>query len=263
MNITMSGKPHRDELRAKKWLESQRVTDILDRTDGEGAPDFVVGGCIAVEVRRLNWMIGEKKGLEEIEQPCRNTLKKVLKSAGPPPSGYRVQVDFNSPCPPPDKAVVEREVGRAVKGYSESMRAALDSGRAPMADREGLACGIEIKYSPYVPRSGPTGDQSISKFELVNFHLVVPGRGLVVRDAIANINRCIRDKNKKSENNFHRYRKWWLVLVDNTIMVPPNLDEDEWEQIRNGLVETDRWSRIVVIDSNLWHFDLLEQFAQD
>ncbi len=254
----MSGKPNPDELSAKKWLESQRGTDILDRTDGEGSPDFVVRGYIAVEVRRLNWMIGEKKGLEEIEQPCRNTLKKVLKSAGPPPGGYRVQVDFNSSCPPPDKAVVEREVGRAVKEYSESMTAALDSGRSPMADRERLDCGMEIKYSPYVPRSGPTDDPSINKFELVNFHLVVPGLGLVVRDSIANINRCIKDKNKKSKNNFHCYRKWWLVLVDNTIMVPPTLDEDEWEQIRNGLVETDRWSRIVVVGPKLWHFDLIE-----
>ncbi len=261
----MSREPNRDEICALKWLENQfeRGTDILDRTEGDSPPDFVVGGCVAVEVRRLNWMIGEKKGLEEIEQPCRNTLRKVLKIVGPPPGGYRVQVDCDFPFPPPDKEVVEREVGRAVKGYSESMRAALDSGRAPMADREGLACGIEIKYLPYVPRSGPTGDPSISKFELVNFHLVVPGHGLVVRDSIANINRCIKDKNKKSKNNFDRYRKWCLVLVDNTIMVPPSLDEDEWEQIRNGLVGTDRWSRIVVIGPNLRHFDLIAQSTQD
>lgn len=254
----MSGKPKPDELSAKKWLESQRGTDILDRTDGEGPPDFVVGGCVAVEVRRLNWMMGEKKGFEEIERPCRKTLKKVLKNVGPPPSGNRVQVDFNCPCPPPDKAVVEREVGRAVKEYSESMTAALDSGRSPMADRERLDCGMEIKYSPYVPRSGPTDDTSINKFESVNFHLVVPGLGLVVRDSIANINRCIKDKNKKIKSNFHCYRKWWLVLVDNTIMVPPTLDEDEWKQIRNGLVKTDRWSRIVVVGPKLWHFDLIE-----
>ena len=261
----MNREPNCDEMRVKKWLESQsaRGIGILHRTEGEGPPDFVVGGCIAVEVRKLNWMIGEKKGLEEIEQPCRNTLKKVLKNAGPPPGGYRVQVDFNCPCPPPDKAVVEREVGRAVAEYSENMTAALDSGRSPVTDCEELESGIEITYSPYVPCSGPADDPSINKFELVNFHLVVPGHGLVVRDAIANINRCIKDKNEKIEKNFHCYRRWWLVLVDNTIMVPSNLDEDEWEQIRNGLVETDRWSRIVVIDSNLWHFDLLEQSAQD
>ncbi|MCY3900076.1 MAG: hypothetical protein OXF86_15975 [Caldilineaceae bacterium] len=94
MNITMSGKPHRDELRAKTWLESQRVTDILDRTDGEGAPDFGVRRYIAVEIQRMNWMIGEKKGIEEIEKPCRNTLRNVLKSASPPPDAYRVYKNF-------------------------------------------------------------------------------------------------------------------------------------------------------------------------
>ncbi|MCY3992962.1 MAG: hypothetical protein OXF50_17200 [Caldilineaceae bacterium] len=90
----MSGKPSPDELSAKKWLEGQIGTDILDRTEGEGAPDFGVRRYIAVEVRRLNWMIGEKKGIEEIEKPCRNTLSNVLKGASPPPDGYRVYVNF-------------------------------------------------------------------------------------------------------------------------------------------------------------------------
>ncbi len=69
--LAMNGtKTNEDECRAKRWLESQGHTDIY-RPCTE-PPDFVVEGCYAVEVRRLNWMTdrdGKSEGIENSEKP--------------------------------------------------------------------------------------------------------------------------------------------------------------------------------------------------
>ena len=85
----------------------------------------------------------------------------------------------------------------------------------------------------------------------------------VVAESIDDIKRCIVEKTGKIQDRICFYPQWWLVLVDRELLTPLKWDQDEWQQIRNSLIDTEPWSRIVVIGWNefwtdpLKHVDLI------
>ena len=198
-----------EESRAKQWLEGQGCTDI--RRPSEDPPDFVAGGCIAVEVRRLNWMTDTTKpnqGVEEIEHPLERTIRKILDEAGGPPGGYNVSVwcDLLYDALPKTR-VTQKQVGKAVNEYVDFLSEALQSGGNPVKWRTQLECGISIHFYP-------TPTSKTGKFVLIQVAAATSLRGWVVADSIDNINRCIVEKTGKIQDKIHLYPKWWLVLVD-------------------------------------------------
>ena len=68
----------------------------------------------------------------------------------------------------------------------------------------------------------------------------------MVKDSIDNINRCIEEKTAKIKDKVALYPEWWLILVDHNLYTPDSAN-DAWETIRDGLADTNPWSRIVVL----------------
>lgn len=236
-----------EEQRAKQWLESQGHTDILDLSeDNLDPPDFVVEKRIGVEVRRLNWMTDTTKpnqGAEELEKPLEVTFTEILEEAGEPPGGYSVYVSclLLHDCLPPIR-VTRKQISRAIDEAVDYLDKAMQSNRRPpISWRTQLKCGISIWYDAVqVPDT--------AKFELVEVEAAASMRGWVVKDTVDNINRCICDKTEKvMKVGVHRYPEWWLILADHNVRAPDGWDE-EWRTIRNQLVDTQPWSRIVVLN---------------
>ena len=254
------------ELRARQWLEDEEgYTDILDLSnDNLDPPDFVVKGrigkkCIGVEVRRLNRESDSPKGLETIEFNLTRMINEVLKKAGETPGGYTVYVKCETQGVSletrQDKKEVKRLVVQLVAQYAKQIDTALKLNERPEPWRTGWERGIQLRFFP--GRYSNT-----AKFKLEPVQADVAMGFLVVRNLIDNILRCIKDKTCKIQGKIDRYDELWLVLVDLHIMMPPGLNRDEWEQIRNGLGDTKPWSRIVVIN-NLMCADLIGQPSQD
>ena len=243
-----------DECRAKQWLELQGHTDIC-RPRVE-PPDFIVEGCYAVEVRRLNWMAevdGQTEGIEDSEKPLERNVKKTLAESGPPPEGYTVSVDCNYPFDPPipEKDVIGREVNEAVEKFIEEMRRDLESRRCPLRAEISLECGMTLLFWPV--RTPGTGG-----FELNDVEVATGSRGFVVRDATDNIARSIQEKTRKvvGRDRVNDFRAWWLVLVDHIHAVP--LREADLNKVRGALPRWDLWSRVIVVspENPDWFFEL-------
>ena len=237
-------KENRDERQARRWLECQGYTDI--RRPSDDPPDFVVGRCYAVEVRRLNWMTednGTIRGIEEYEKPLERTIRRVLEEFGEPPGGYTVTVNCDFPYDAkrlPAKDVVRDKVREAVNDYAKEMSNVLRAGNSPKGYEWKVACGINLFFN--AAKISPTG-----RFELIDVEVETASRGWVIADAVHNIGRCVKEKTRKVERNnrVSDYAEWWLVLVDHILVVP--LADDELNDLRSSLPPMGFWSRVVVV----------------
>lgn len=251
---------------ARQWLESQegieRVRYVSDTNDQP--PDFVVDDRIAVEGRRLNLMTDATKAnqsVEELERPLEGNIRGVLEEARPVPGDYDihvVQCDLYQ-ASLPDREVIHEQVGRVIEEYICIVKEALRSQEKPVRWKTELECGVVIHLHPTsTPRDG--------RFVLEPGQVAVlpPSSGHVVQRSKENINRRIVEKSSKIRDKICRFSEWWLVLVD--VGLPtPHVDElDEWQEIRNGLIDSAPWSRIVVFSwqghpilGNVYHVDLI------
>ncbi|MDE0430034.1 MAG: hypothetical protein OXH98_09675 [Caldilineaceae bacterium] len=254
---------------ARQWLESQegieRVRYVSDTNDQP--PDFVVDDRIAVEVRRQNLMTDATKAnqsVEELERPLENNIRGVLEEARPAPGDYDihvVQCDLYR-ASLPDREVTREQVERAVEEYICILNEALQSQGKPVRWKTELECGVVLHF---YPTSTPRDGRFVLEPE--QDAVLPPSSGHVVQISIENINRCIVEKSRKIRDKICRFSEWWLVLVDNGLPTPHVGELDEWQEIRNGLVDTAPWSRIVVfswqvhpIPGSVHHVDLILKF---
>ncbi len=250
-----------EERRAKEWLESQGYIDIRDLSkERKDPPDFVVENRIAVEVRRLNRMDDSDEGIETDENALTGMIEEVLENAGEPPGDYNVEVECQTHGVPletrTDKKLVKQTVAHFVAQYAKKIDKALQSREHLKPWVTEWECGIKLRFSSgLISKTG--------KFELVDVE--VDPSGWVLPDSIDNINRCIVKKTGKIQDIICLYPEWWLVLVDHNVFVPESWEQDRLQTIRDGLVDTDPWSRIVVLNVSdcLRHVDLIEQPTQD
>src|SRR2546426_10948720 len=73
------------------FLTSLQIGEVVYEPDGQVPPDFLVGGRIAVEARRLNEneeIAGSYRGLEVTSKPLHALVTKVLKESGSPPGSH-------------------------------------------------------------------------------------------------------------------------------------------------------------------------------
>ena len=254
-----------EERRAKEWLESQGDTDIRDLSkERKDPPDFVVENRIAVEVRRLTDANATKGKGSGIDKPIEEIISKILEEAGEPPGGHNVYVWSGllvDELPPPK--VTRKQIKQAVDEYTKILSEAFAQSRGnPVKEQTQLECE---KFSHHFCPS-PTSETG--KFVLMQA-TTAKGRQ-VGAVSIDDINRCLVKKTDKIRDKINCYPEWWLVLVDRERLTPLGLGwdtpgkkwEEEWRQIRNSLVGTDPWSRVVVIGmDDLIHTDLIEQSA--
>ena len=230
------------ELCTKIWLESKGFTDIqyIHKTH-EQPPDFLVENRIAVEVRRLNWMTDDNQGLESIEKPLSRTILEGLQNAQRPPARCKVYVScdlFSTVLPP--KEMVLYEIKQAANQYVATIKNALQGRSRIPHEHQELNCGMSAHFI--------TTQKTITGcFELMDVQAGIAESGLVVRDSIDNINRCIVEKTDKIQNKHHLYEKWWLVLVEHNVYTTALQEPEELQEVKNELVDTTPWSRITIL----------------
>ena len=235
-----------DESRAEQWLQQQGYTNIQFVTDtNDQPPDFVVNGDIAVEVRRLNLMVGdENKGLESVEKPLERDIRSGLAAAQPPPHGYRVYVSCDLlRTELPDKNMVIEEVKKAANHFINRLKASIHDGQPLSNSRDETDFGLIIRFF--------TGTSSATNaFELMGATAGIGITGFVMGDAIDNINRCITIKSNKIQEKHNLYSEWWLILAEYNVNATVLRESDELQILRNNLTDTSLWSRIIIL-SNL------------
>lgn len=250
-----------EELRAEEWLEGRGYVDICDLSrEGKDPPDFVIGDSIAVEVRRLTDASATKGKGRGIDKPLEKIVGEILEEAGKPLGGHDVFVRCGFlGCDLPPSKVTRRQVKQAIGEYVRILGAAFSrSGGNPVTKRTRLECGKFI----FDFWSRPASMAGKFKLEQATWAM----GGLVGAGLVGDINRCILEKTDKIGGKFNCYPEWWLVLVDREFLTAPEWDRDEWQQIRNGLVDVDPWSRVVVVGDwggGLGHTDLIGQSTRD
>ena len=244
-----------NEQRTEQWLKYHGYTDIkyVENTNDQ-PPDFIVDNSIAVEVRRLNWMFGNKnRGLEGVEKPLEKDIRSGLESAGQPPHGCKIFVScdlFHTDLP--DRKTIVQEVKEAANGYVESVKESLRYGHRPPHSRNETSFGMSIRFDA-LANSTP------NHFELLGVTAGIGVAGWVVADSIDSINRCIFEKTNKIKDRHDLYSEWWLILVEHNVHPTVLRQPGELQTVRNELTNTTLWSRISILSNleNVPHLNLI------
>lgn len=234
------------EERARKWLEGQEALTVFRYVSdtNDQPPDFVVNNHIGVEVRRLNWMDDSGEGVESIEYALRGMVEEMLAQAGRPPGGFDVYVKCQTHGvllkTRKNKSDVKRSVAEFVDQYCKKIAEALKSDSRPRPWITEFKHGIRLRFS-----TGLISDTG--KYELVDVEAEAGSRGWTIPDSIDNIYRCIEGKTGKIQKYINKHCEWWLILVAHNLYPPGICEHDRWQEIRNQLVDTEPWSRIIVL----------------
>jgi hypothetical protein len=216
---------------AKAYLDTLGLGPVQYEPDGNVPPDFLVGGRIAVEVRRFNQnhrSAGRHEGLEEIDIRLSWSMRKLLASFGPPPAGKSCYVcyDFSRPLD-------WRRTGPRVRRALERVLDAMPSEWTRIPIDTSLTLDVFPASAPtaYAFILGGSSDDQAS--------------GYVEAKLIENLRICIDDKTAKVSRFVDRYPEWWLVLVDHTLLRP---DADDIVYARGHIAIPDLWQRVVLVD---------------
>ncbi|MBX3429976.1 MAG: hypothetical protein KF779_10370 [Hyphomonadaceae bacterium] len=218
------------EVLVERYLLSLGLGEVVFEPDGNIAPDFVVGGRIAVEVRRLNVSVDAGKGMEGLEETAislRGKMLKLLESYGPSTSGETWAVGYTFRRPISTWRTLERPIRSVLDGF----------GGAKEGDRKDfqLERGFRLKLrrlTPGVERYVPLGEHDLD------------AGGYVVPMVTENLVHCIAEKSAKIAPHKHKYAEWWLVMPDFTNNVLHVLSGPE----RLDVAVAHVFDRIVVID---------------
>lgn len=245
-----------DEIIAREWIESQGYTNIIDLSEGNSdPPDFIIEGRrvrVGVEVMRLNWMNDTGKGEESFTKPLEKHITKTLGNLQFSVDGYNVYMHccfFGNALP--KSAVTQKQVGEAISMYFHYLNNVLQSGKNPYRNIEiELECGIRIDF-------WPRKASGIGEFKLEP--ITHPCEGVQADlTSIDMINRCVAKKTERLQHVADKFSDLWLVLVSRGIT--PAIDhKDDWESVKDGVINRGPWSRIVVInwDYGSPHIDLI------
>ena len=237
-----------EESIAKRWLEGQGFSDIIDLSrENRDPPDFRVENRIGVEVRRLESTTEAMRPdlvIKTIEHSLSRIIINLLEEAGEPPGGYTVYVRCETSGAPPKRKETEKIVREAIDQCLQILNEALRLGEKPKWPKWRFASGLRLRFSAYII-PGKRG-----KFEFMWPVAHADERGWELADSVRNINHSIVTKTRKIEDKIHCYTEWWLVLVENDFWTPGDWETDRWQWIRDNLIEASPWSRVVVIKGN-------------
>lgn len=214
-----------------KFLAHRGFTDVSYEPDGNVPPDFVVGGRIAVEVRRLNQSYdfgAGLKGLEEDAIPLWTKMETLVASLGPQDSGESWYVYFDFARPIQEWKILKQNVRSALVAFAEQPK------RSPTTVdlRDGFKLKIFRAGSPRATffRMGGCGDDDSG--------------GMVLMEMARNIQHCVNTKTQKITKVRHKYLEWWLALVDH---VGHGIDDFDIAQFREHVRIAHDWNKIIVI----------------
>jgi hypothetical protein len=225
--------PDESELIAQQFLlHSGHCSVDYEPCGRDTAPDFLVDGQIAVEVRRLNQNFVSRDGLVEgVEQQWRNIWNKLGTLA----------ISFKTP----------------IEG--ESWFLFINHFRRPVADWNILkpriryeltnfmnqpvrsACTIRLNRN-FAISLHPAGRLFPTFFVLGAGHDFDAG-GWVVAEMMENIHLCIREKAGLIDRS--KYNEWWLILIDRTGL---GFSKDDHDSLLELMSQEYAFDRIMLIN---------------
>lgn len=220
---------------AFKYLRSLELGPVEFEPDGNIPPDFVVGGRIAVEVRRLNQnhiqADGTAQGLEELSLALMARIDALCTQLGSAPDNesWWVSISYQRPVGPAKKLI--SQLRRALQGFRAS----------PVRE----ACSLRV--APNFTIDLRRADAALGQF----FHRAASidgdAGGWVLAELLRNLQLCVDEKQQKIALHRDRYREWWLVLDDR---IDYGVDEEDRPRFLEDIMPRIRhdFDRIVLLD---------------
>jgi len=213
-------------------LAHRGYANIIYEPDGNIAPDFLVEGTIAIEVRRLNQnhFSGAKvEGLEEASIPLRDRIKKLARSLGAPTEGESWFVSFTFKRPVEPWKSLEPKLRQALKTFiTAPVKQA-----GTIAKTQGFELEVFRASKPHA-----------TMFVMGGYSDKESG-GWVLSEMETNIRHCASEKSRKIANVRQKYKQWWLALVDH---IGYSLNEFDREMFREHVSIKHDWDKIILID---------------
>jgi len=200
---------------------------------GNVCPDFLVAGSVAVEARRLNQNFvhrdGSIEGIESVERSLVEWLQRELPKIGAPTGDTSWSIFLQWRRPLPKLTPLRKDIVRRLKAIETD-----PPGPVHIIDIDpGLRLELRRAEWRYESRFilGAVDDRDRG--------------GFIVSEALRNVQLCIDEKSRKSASTRHRFREWWLVLVDTTGL---GIGRRDWLEIRglNALAKGE-WSKVVIL----------------
>jgi hypothetical protein len=216
-----------------RYLESLGLGLVEHEPDGKNPPDFLVGGRIAVEARRLNEneeVDGIHRGLEVTAKPLQRAVVKALAQSGPPTGEHSWFVHYTVRRPLPSWKETERLLCDGVRQF----RARLDD--PPSELRLGRALRLSFHQSSRRHETllllGGLSDRDVG--------------GFLVAELSRNLRICIDEKVRKVDRVRHRYKEWWLALEDR--IGYGALDSDDADHLRVDLGPVSGFDKVILVN---------------
>jgi hypothetical protein len=217
-----------DERIADLLLRSLDLGPVVYEPDGNTPPDFVVGGRIAVEVRRLNQHYesdGERRALEEDTIPLRQRFDNLLASF-PTGTGATWFVLFSFRRPLTEWKKLRPQIVSALRAFL------LD----PVDDAWRIR--IESEFAITTLRASTPH----SRCFLLGGYTDMDAGGWVVSEIIQNVTACMIEKSQKVAPHVHKYSVWWLLLVD---YIGTSCEAAE---VRQHISRLSPWNRVLILN---------------
>jgi len=217
---------------AAQYLHSLGFRNVQYEPDGNVPPDFLVGGRIAVEVRRLNQNAigrsGTPEGLEEVFVPFWQRLQRYLPTMGPSIEGQSWYVGMNLRRPLEPWRVLEPRLREVLMQFMHN------SDRRPSIVR--VTGHLEIDFV--------LAGRSYDSFFRLGAGVDEDSGGFILAEVNKNLELCIAEKTRKIAAYRAKYPEWWLILLDH---IARGFDEDDKMQFRSMPRVRHDWSKIILL----------------
>jgi hypothetical protein len=223
--------PDESELIAQQFLlHSGHWSVDYEPCGRDTAPDFLVDGQIAVEVRRLNQNFVSRDGrVEGVEQQWRSIWKKLfeLVTSFPAPlngQSWFLSIRFRRPV---DWNLLRPKIRQALNDFINQPARS--------------ACNISL--SPNFRISLHPAGQVLRTFFVMAVGLDSDRGGWVGAEVLENIHLCIDEKTRVI--NRSNYAEWWLLLIDRTGL---GFDKNDYESLREATSFGFSFDRVLLIN---------------
>jgi hypothetical protein len=231
MLMTRSGamtRMNRDEACVDAYLRSLGLGDVIYEPDGKVPPDFLVGGTIAVECRRLNQhqlVEGRARGLEEDSIPLQHSFVRMLAQFPNAVADRSWWVFFQLHRPFSPWPVLRTSVDLALRKHLASPV----DGTVEID----IETGFRIRIAPTSTR--------LDRTFMLGGWIDLDSGGWVVSEIIRNLTAYVAEKSRKVAPFRSKYPTWWLVFVDYIGLAREGTD------VRQHFRRPVDWDRLILI----------------
>lgn len=224
---------NREENIAETYLKSLGFKDVVFEPDGNVAPDFLIDGKIAVEVRRLNqhyFTEDKTTGLEESRIPLFELMRLSLSEFDLQYKGVSFWVSISFHRPIGKGNTNKRAITKALTYY--------------LSKPFPLPCDIKVTESIYF-RIFESKAVEGKVFRFAGGTDRESG-GWVLNEFKKNFDHCVKEKSENIRGRYDKYTSWWLVMVDK---IAYWFNEDEKKDIISIVRLNSFWDKVIVLNS--------------